>query len=449
MPPAPKNADTSADQWEAVGWMAGNIGQKTALIRKTLDGLDLAAFTSSGAAHVLRALREVCQRDAPSMAELTAELRRRPAPDDYNIGTLAQAMQQTAGIHERFLQAAAARITEAHAQRRFGSLLTDALATDLDPAARQAIIEQLAAVGRSGPDADGPATDAVSVAARWAEDDDERLIPTGFSILDRRFGGGLPAGITAICGMPGTGKSAMAGMLLLGSLLEDRKLRAIWFRGEMSDRLLWSRFLATWSTIRSPAVDRITRKEASRRSKAARAVNADLANVVGDRLQIIGAPLTAERMAAAIKRHRPDVVVVDYLQRTSAAGFQDRRSELDHVLGVVSDLTTELDLATIVVSSMSKGTNGGADIGGLTKESNRLDFDAHNYLALWSDKKDRDRDPRPVRLEIAKGRTGGEGSLDLWFSGSAQSFTPQAADGYEDQAERCTDFDAYSVEAAR
>jgi replicative DNA helicase len=383
------------------------------------------------------------------MAELTAELRRRPAPDDYNIGTLAQAMQQTAGIHERFLQAAAARITEAHAQRRFGSLLTDALATDLDPAARQAIIEQLAAVGRSGPDADGPATDAVSVAARWAEDDDERLIPTGFSILDRRFGGGLPAGITAICGMPGTGKSAMAGMLLLGSLLEDRKLRAIWFRGEMSDRLLWSRFLATWSTIRSPAVDRITRKEASRRSKAARAVNADLANVVGDRLHIIGAPLTAERMAAAIKRHRPDVVVVDYLQRTSAAGFQDRRSELDHVLGVVSDLTTELDLATIVVSSMSKGTSGGADIGGLTKESNRLDFDAHNYLALWSDKKDRDRDPRPVRLEIAKGRTGGEGSLDLWFSGSAQSFTPQAADGYEDQAERCTDFDAYSVEAAR
>jgi replicative DNA helicase len=429
--------------------MAGNIGQKTTLIRKTLDRLDLAAFTNSGAAHVLRALREVCQRDAPSMAELTAELRRRPAPDDYNIGTLAQAMQQTAGIHERFLQAAAARITEAHAQRRFGSLLTDALATDLDPAARQAIIEQLAAVGRSGPDADGPATDAVSVAARWAEDDDERLIPTGFSILDRRFGGGLPAGITAICGMPGTGKSAMAGMLLLGSLLEDRKLRAIWFRGEMSDRLLWSRFLATWSTIRSPAVDRITRKEASRRSKAARAVNADLANVVGDRFQIIGAPLTAERMAAGIKRHRPDVVVVDYLQCTSAAGFQDRRSELDHVLGVVSDLTTELDLATIVLSSMSKGTKGGADIGGLTKESNRLDFDAHNYLALWSDNNDRDRDPRPVRLEIAKGRTGGEGSIDLWFSGSAQSFTPQAADGYEENAERFTDFDAFNVGATR
>jgi hypothetical protein len=116
---------------------------------------------------------------------------------------------------------------------------------------------------------------------------------------------------------------------------------------------------------------------------------------------------------------------------------------------VVSDLTTELDLATIVVSSMSKGTNGGADIGGLTKESNRLDFDAHNYLALWSDKKDRDRDPRPVRLEIAKGRTGGEGSLDLWFSGSAQSFTPQAADGYEDQSERFTDFDAFNVGATR
>ena len=249
--------------------------------------------------------------------------------------------------------------------------------------------------------------------------------------------------------MPGTGKSALAGMLLLGALLEDRGLRAIWFRGEMSDRLLWSRFLATWSAIRSPAVPRITRRDASRRTKDARAVNADLANIVGDRLHIVGAPLTAEKMAAEIKRRRPDVVIVDYLQRTSAPGFQDKRSEIDHVLGVVSDLTTELDLATIVVSSMSKGTNGGADIGGLTKESNRLDFDAHNYFALWSEKKDRDRDPRPVRLEIAKGRTGGEGSLDLWFSGSAQNFTPQAASHYEDQAERCADFDAFNVGATR
>ncbi len=441
--------DTTPDQWEAVGWMAANLSQKTEVIRNTVNRLDLAAFTSSGAAYVLIALREICQRDQPSTAELTAELRRRPAPDDYSIDKLGDAMLHTASASDRFLLAAAARITETHAQKRFSSLMTDALAGALHSQARQAILEQLVAVGRSGPHDDGPATDALSVAARWAEEEDERLIATGFSPLDQRFGGGLPAGITAICGMPGAGKSAMAGMLLLGALLENRKLRAIWFRGEMSDRLLWSRFLATWSTIRSPAVDRITRKEASRRTKTARAVNADLANVVGDRLQIIGAPLTAERMAAGIKRHRPELVVVDYLQCASAAGFQDRRSELDHVLGVVSDLTTELDLATIVLSSMSKGTNGGADIGGLTKESNRLDFDAHNYLALWSDKKDRDRDPRPVRLEIAKGRTGGEGSLDLWFSGSAQSFTPQAADGYEENAERFTDFDAFNVGATR
>ena len=448
MPKPSTPADTTADQWDAVGWMAANIGRKTAVIRDTVNRLDPAAF-SSGAAHVFFALMAICQRDQPTPAELTAELRRRPAPDDYQLDTLTQAMLHTAVAPERFLQAAAARIAEAHAQRRFGSLMTDALADALDPLARQSLLEQLAAVGRSGPLADGPATDALSVAARWAEEDDERLIATGFSPLDKRFGGGLPAGITAICGMPGTGKSAFGGMLLLGSLEQNRNLRALWFRGEMSDRLLWSRFLATWSAIRSPAVPRITRRDASRRTKDARAVNADLANIVGERLHIVGAPLTAERMTAEIKRHRPDVVVLDYLQRTTAAGFQDRRSELDHVLGVVSDLTTELDLATIVVSSMSKGTNGGADIGGLTKESNRLDFDAHNYFALWTDKKDRDRDPRPVRLEIAKGRTGGEGTLDLWFSGSAQHFTPQAASHYEDQAERCSDFDAFNRGATR
>ena len=299
--------------------------------------------------------------------------------------------------------------------------------------------------------AEEPPTDAASVSIRWREQAGEKLIATGFNALDHRFGGGLSPGITAICAMPGRGKSALATQLTLGAMNADQNLRGLYFRGEMTEFLLWSRFLTTWSSMRSPAVPSITRREASKQSPTARKVDADLARVVGDRLAIVPGPMTAERIELEIERHRPGIVVIDYLQRCSAAGFQDRRSELDHVLAVVDGLTTKYGIVTIVVSSMAKGISPGADIGSLTKESNRLDYDAHSYMAIWSEKADSKLDPRPLRLEVVKGRTGGEGTVDLEFTGSGQFFRPlPGADSsiVVPAAGRNTDFDAWPAEAS-
>lgn len=448
---AAKPIDTTPDQWAAVGWMVAFIRRGQRAVQDEAAELDPVAFTDPDARLAFLAIREVCGRDEPSMAEVLAEIRRRPGGGDFDPLPLRQAVADQAVASERHFRDTVAAVREGYEQQLYLDALADAGAAGIDADSRREFVQRIGKLGASSlrHEAEDD-TDALAVAQRWAEASEERLVRTGFPTLDNRFGGGLPTGITAICAMPGAGKSALSAMLMLGALEHDRSLRAVWFRGEMTDDLLWARFLATWSAMRSPAVPKITRREASKRTQSARKVNADLANAVGGRLAIIGAPLSAERLAAGIERHRPGIVVVDYLQRTSAAGFQDKRSELDHVLSVVGDLTTKLDIATIVVSSMSKGTNGSADIGGMTKESNRLDFDAHTYLALWTDKKERDRDPRPVHLEIAKGRTGGEGAVDLWFSGSGMHFTPQANERFEDDAPpagRYSDLDAFTMEA--
>lgn len=448
--PAPRRAlmDTSVEQWQAVGWMVANIDRELPAIRRAAAGIELAAFTDDEAALVLQAIREVCERPAASITEIIVECRGIDA--GFSSVRLAREADQNATAHRRVLSDCLDRIAEGHAQRLYLDALEDAQASDLGPAARQMAVERLAKVAERAAPARDEETDALTVADQWAQDPDEKLIPTGFQALDQRFGGGLPTGITAISGMPGAGKSAFAGGLILGALEHDRELRAIWFRGEMSNSLLWSRFLATWSAIRYPAVPRITSKEARKRRPAAHKVNADLANIVGGRLHIIDPPLSAERMVAAIRRLRPGLVVIDYLQRCGAPGFPDKRSEIDHVLSVVSDITTRDDLATIIVSSMAgrhQSARGGADIGGMTKESNRLDYDCHNYLALWCDKRDRKSDPRPVRLEIVKARSGGEGELDLWFSGTDQTFTPQASDDQERLA--ADDFAGHALEPGR
>ena len=443
--------DTTEDQWAAVGWMVANIRTGQRAVQEESSTLEPSAFSSPDARLAFLSLREVCKREDPSTAEVIAEIRRGPGGIDFDPLPLRQAVADQAVASERHFRSTCAAVREGYTQQLYLDAIADAGAAGVDAESRREIAERLAGIVR--PPLEHQAaddTDALAVSQRWAEAEEERVIRTGFSFIDRRFGGGLPTGITAICGMPGTGKSALAAMLMLGALENDRSLRAIWFRGEMTDGLLWSRFLAAWSSIRSPTVPKMTCKEASKRTPAARKVNADLANAVGGRLSIIPPPLSADRIAEAIERHRPGILVVDYLQKISTPGIQDRRSEIDRVMSIVSDLTTKQDIATIIISSMAGSRTSAADIGALTKESNRLDYDAHNYFALWSEKKDKDHDPRPTRLEIVKGRTGGEGNLDLWFSKTGLYFSPQAEERFEDEsfsAHRRSDFDAFTMEA--
>jgi hypothetical protein len=443
--------DTTEDQWSAVGWMVANIRTRQRAVQEESATLEPSAFSSPDARLAFLSLREVCKREEPSAAEVLAEIRRGPGGIDFDPIPLRESVADQAVASERHFRSTCAALREGYAQQLYVDAIADAGAAGIDAESRREFAERFSGIVRSPLEhqaADD--TDALAVSQRWAEAEEERVIRTGFSFIDGRFGGGLPTGITAICAMPGAGKSALAAMLMLGALENDRSLRAIWFRGEMTEGQLWSRILAAWSSIRSPTVPKITRKEASKKTPGARKVNADLANAVGGRLSIMPPPLSADRIAAGIEKHRPHVVVIDYLQKTSAAGFQDKRSELDHVLSVVADMTTNLDMATIVVSSMAGSRTSTADIGALTKESNRLDFDAHNYMAIWSEKADKKKDPRPVRLEITKGRSGGEGVVDLWFSGSGMYFTPQADERFEDEsisARRRSDFDAFTMEA--
>jgi replicative DNA helicase len=443
--------DTVSEQWGVVGWMAGKLTLRQRAVREVAGALDPSAFTDPDAALVFRAIREVCGRDWPSLPEVLDEIRRRADGVDIDRARFHDAVDVQAVVSEEHFRSMAAAIHEGHEQQLWLDAIADAGAAGADPDSRRAIRDRLSKLDRPFLEREAEEDcSAVGISERWASESDERLIATGISWIDRRFGGGLPTGITAISAMPGTGKSALAGMLMLGALRSDPQLRAVWFRGEMTDRLLWSRFIATWSADRNPSVPTVTNKEARKRTPNARKVNADLTNAVGGRLHIIGAPLSADRIAAGIERHKPGIVVIDYLQKMRTPLSQDRRSEIDQALSIVSDLTTKHDIATIVISSMAKVTSGHSDIGSMTKESNSLDFDAHNYFALWSEKKDKDLDPRPVRLEVVKGRTGGEGSLGLWFSRTGMHFTPQADERFEDDGPpggRYAEFDGFGVGA--
>ncbi len=271
----------------------------------------------------------------------------------------------------------------------------------------------------------------LSVIDQWKRREAEKVVVTGFRPFDRRFGGGLPVGLHGIAAAPGIGKSALALQLAAGVLLHDLDARVVWLRGEMSNDLLLSRLLACWSRLRDPAVDPIEVDEARRRDQATVPVYQDIAEIVGDRLIIVDPPITPSSIERWTEEARPSMVVLDYIQEVEAAGFKDKRTEIEHVVQRLARLAIRHEIPIVVVSSVAGSTTADSTIGRLTKESNRLDYAAHTFTTLWPDGAEDDCTKR-ITMQVQKNRTGSKGTEELWFHGPTQYYTPAAAEIHEE-----------------
>lgn len=419
-------------------------------VREVADTLDAGAFADPVNREVMECILDALASDRPGTAAIQAAARRRAtvAGNDHHdvIACIADLIAGYVGrdpVHHARL--AAHEVRHAHGHRQ--ALVTlqaglEGIRGDRDASAVAGIIERLQAVQATLGDrgTEDMTTGIVDEGDAWARDESEVVIPTDFWPLDRLIDGGLPPGLTAIAGQPGAGKSAFAAQLMLGALLADRDLRAVWCRGEMRPKKLHGRLVAAWSSLRGDEVPHVTSRDARHRTSGARKVSMDMVNVIGnDRLRYVHSPLTVEKIAAAIARHKPRLVIVDHLGKIQGDGRRDRRVELEDIVQRLWEIADANDLAMIVTTPVSKTATEESDIGTITRDSNRLDFDAETYVSLWVNKHDRKKDPREVRMVLNKTRSGHEDSVPLMFTGSGQSFystepEPQPFDEFADFA---------------
>jgi replicative DNA helicase len=424
----------------ALAAMVLAIDAQPAKVADIAAGLEAAMFSDSTHAEMMAGIHEAIRDQRPGVAAVAAAIRRRAAEDGIDVHRggqlLAELLDEWVGPDAcRAAELAAAEIRDAHGRRLAALAMSDGLERMRAGQVTATDLHELATVLERAREAIEPATregtGLVNILDHWSRAESDPVVRTMFGPLDRRLGGGLPIGLTGIAARPGDGKSALAGQLTLGSLLADRAARAVWFRGEMTNDLLAGKMLATWSSLRGDAAALATFKDARRRSPAARAVAVDLASVVGDRLVVVDPPLTPEGMEAEIRRHRPQLAVVDYLQLCESGGKADRRAEIEHVTRSLARMATAYSVAIIVVSAVAKTTSEASGIGALAKDSNLLDYDVHTFLTLWGEG-DREADPREIRLKIEKSRTGVPGDVALHFSGSGQFFSPADAELADD-----------------
>jgi replicative DNA helicase len=260
---------------------------------------------------------------------------------------------------------------------------------------------------------------------------------TGFWALDSLAGGELPGGlplgtITVLLGPPAAGKSALGLQCVVGALLADPDLRALWALGEMSQAALAARAIAVGSVLIGDG-EPVTKAQAERRKPAAKAVADELRQRIAERLVMVPPILTPDRIEQAVVASGAKLAVVDYLQLVRLPDAADSRTEVDGVMARLRAMSLEHNCAILLISNISKGIDGNSRIGSLGKNSSQIDFDADLVLLGQAGDELNEDGVLPVKWLCKKHRHGQPRDLNTLFDGDRQTFTDaEAVEPYEE-----------------
>lgn len=263
-------------------------------------------------------------------------------------------------------------------------------------------------------------TTLVDAIRAWREQETNPVVKTGIESLDSLFGGGLPLGqMTAIAAAPGVGKSALALHLAMVCLVTDPAMTATWCLGEMTKSSLAARAITNFGSY-DP---NLSLQDVIQKKSPSEEIALDLEKNVGGRLKIIESPLLIDKIEAAVARDNPSLLIVDYLQlvRPSRA-FHDKTSEINECLLRLREITTSRNIATLLVTNISKGCNENTEIGSIGKGSNQIDFDVDNFLFGYRTGETGSRGEVKLEWKCKKLRQGQMSDVQLWFYGRHQLF---------------------------
>jgi len=376
-------------------------------------------------------VREVMQRvPEPSRLDVLAALTRAGYANGCDVHALfVELITEYVGLEDkaaRLAREAAVEVQRNHARRQAvhaAELVVRGDASGDDVHALVRSLERVQSAANSTA-ANRPLTliDAVDA---WAKHQRAPVVPTGLGWFDGPTEGGLPiGGITALVAPPNAGKSPLALQMTLAAMITDRSLRAVWGLGEMTLQAMARRTACVASTMLDEC-DPVTMQGAGDRTTAARAANVALCNVIGERLGIVPAPLTVDRIEERVIATGAKLVVIDYLQLIRGGDATDRVQELEQIIGRIRDLAITRECAVVCISSMARSAGASQRIGACAKGATEIDY-AVELLYVG----DADANGHDVTWRCMKARNLEKRDLELYFDGASQTFSLRGFDEF-------------------
>ena len=273
-------------------------------------------------------------------------------------------------------------------------------------------------------------------------------VKTGIPIIDKCTNGIAPSELVTIGAKSGVGKSALAVRIAINMFKADKKVLIV--SREMSKKQVAERILLSHSGVTKEQYENrdFNDEQWVRIVETMEAFSGD-GIIIDDKIS------TIQEIKQAVRRTKPDVLIVDYVQLLTPSNPRDSRErQVAEISRELKKMTSDFDMVVIQLTQLAEKGIGNYRPSGesYTRESRAIYHDsniviyvhhvteekeieiAHNSTALKERQNSQttkemlrrfeDNGTRLIEMIVDKNRSGSVGSGYYWFSGTEMAYYP-------------------------
>ena len=273
-------------------------------------------------------------------------------------------------------------------------------------------------------------------------------VKTGIPIIDKCTNGIAPSELVTIGAKSGVGKSALAVRIAINMFKAGKKVLIV--SREMSKKQVAERILLSHSGVTKEQYENrdFNDEQWVRIVETMEAFSGD-GIIIDDKIS------TIQEIKQAVRRTKPDVLIVDYVQLLTPSNPRDSRErQVAEISRELKKMTSDFDMVVIQLTQLAEKGIGNYRPSGesYTRESRAIYHDsniviyvhhvteekeieiAHNSTALKERqnaqttkemlRRFEDNGTRLIEMIVDKNRSGSVGSGYYWFSGSEMAYYP-------------------------
>ena len=273
-------------------------------------------------------------------------------------------------------------------------------------------------------------------------------VKTGIPIIDKCTNGITPSELVTIGAKSGVGKSALAVRIAINMFKAGKKVLIV--SREMSKKQVAERILLSHSGVTKEQYENrnFNDEQWVRIVETMEAFSGD-GIIIDDKIS------TIQEIKQAVRRTKPDVLIVDYVQLLTPSNPRDSRErQVAEISRELKKMTSDFDMVVIQLTQLAEKGIGNYRPSGesYTRESRAIYHDsniviyvhhvteekeieiAHNSTALKERqnaqttkemlRRFEDNGTRLIEMIVDKNRSGSVGSAYYWFSGNEMAYYP-------------------------
>jgi len=259
----------------------------------------------------------------------------------------------------------------------------------------------------------------------------DNIIPFGYKPLDDLTGGMTKGEITVVAGRPGHFKSTMT--INIVSNLLNRGQKVLVFNREMSNVEMMKKLIIiesqtlSYHTMRMGDFNEADKEELE---SAKNIITEKYKNLI-----MYDDVFDIDRAMREIRKHRPDVVVDDYIGLIDVIGVEDNRLRVDNIMKQYKRAAKTYGMAAILVSQLNRACEDRANKRPILRDlrdSGSIEQDAEMILFMYYDWRYNYQDSmvgeHGIEVVLGKNRYGKTGSKVLGVVGDRCKILNSAED---------------------